>query len=86
MRQITVDESEEDQKFVEQFIIDLDMLLGITKEMFVENKAMLLSPYLRQCIIDKAKAVKGRWDQIKTRVHVDNPTKPLTVWEESWNL
>ena len=36
MRQITVDESEEDQKFVEQFIIDLDMLLGITKEMFVE--------------------------------------------------
>ena len=78
MRKIICDESKEDQAFLEQFKTDLTMFIGLVEEMFVENKATLLSPVFREMVRDKGRAVESRWSQIKNIIHVDNPCQPLT--------
>lgn len=82
MRQLMVDESEQDSAYVEKFAKELEMLTGIVHELLVDEPRMILSPVMRQLLIDKAKSVKALFGPMKGRIHVDNPSEPLKPWNE----
>lgn len=76
-RQI-IDTCESDRKWLEEHGETIDMLTGMVEELFVENKAMLLSPVMRQLLIDKARLVSmQRQVFVGQRYLIDNPGESL---------
>lgn len=78
-RKYMVDTSDADRQFVLVFMEDVKMLAGIVREMVEEDSRLLLSPVMRQLLIDKAKDVQQRWSAISPYpLFVDNPGADLT--------
>lgn len=73
----TIDYQNGDVEFLAEFEKQLEMLYGMVEEMFVENKACLLSPVMRQLLIDKARSVKARHEALRYKLCVDNLNGPL---------
>lgn len=69
----TVDTSESDREYVREFENDVAMLCGMVQEMFIENKAMLLSPVLRDLIIEKAARTQVKLRKLQNKLAADNP-------------
>ena len=72
------DTQKEDIEFLSKFEGDLEMLTGMVEEMFVQTPSVLLSPVMRQLIIDKARDVKKMHENLRYRLVIDNPGEPLS--------
>lgn len=72
-----VDVQDGDEKWVEGFEYDIEMLAGLVEEMFVENKAALLSQTFRHLIRDRGRLVMEKLRMVKGRIAIDNLGKPL---------
>lgn len=68
----TIVTSQSDRKYIENFERQVDMLCGMVKEMFTENKVMLLSPVLRELIANKGREVDEMRKQLHGRLCADN--------------
>lgn len=80
--QQTVCTSVADRQYIEQFEFQVDMLIGLVLEAVEISPAMLLSPVIRQLLVEKAKQVRSMFDTIKRRIAVDNPGDDLKSWKE----
>lgn len=78
MKKITCDIQDGDEAWTDAFVKDIEMLCGLTQEMFEENKVLLLSPIFRDLIAAKGRDVADRLKTAKHRLYIDNPGKPLT--------
>lgn len=75
----TIDTSESDRMFVERFMHEVHMLAGMVKEMFVEEKVLLLSPIMRELIADKARLVADMRLTLQNHVCADNLGKDFSL-------
>lgn len=77
----TVDTSESDRVYVCELEKQIDMLTGMVEECFVENKQWLLSPIMRELVIEKGRKVAKMMMKAKGRLVIDNPCDDLKVQE-----
>jgi hypothetical protein len=75
----SIDWQEGDNEYIGQFHHNVDMLTGMVKEMMVTTPSMVLSPVLREMLVEKAAQVEKQSWRIKThgRLRVDNLGEPL---------
>jgi hypothetical protein len=78
MSRRTCDIQNGDEKWVEEFEHQIDMLCGMVHEMMVEDKVMLLSPVMRELLIEKAKLVLEKARLVRRRIVIDNLGPPLS--------
>jgi hypothetical protein len=71
-----------DEKYLEKFQEELNMLTGMVREMLVENKQLLLSPVMRKMLEDKAALVRSMHLPLRNKLVVDNPGTPLIPHNE----
>lgn len=69
----TVDTSVSDREYVASFIRSVEQLANMTLEMFVTNPAMILSPTMRELMVEKTKLVESRRIKLSGRLVADNP-------------
>lgn len=67
----------EDVEFLKNFEDELRMLTGMIEEMFVTNSVCLLSPVMRDLMIEKGRKVESMHDRLRHRLVIDNPGRPL---------
>lgn len=72
-----IDVQDGDPKWVEEFENDIRIVCGMIEEAFQENKALLLSPVMRELIRDRGRALKAKLDRVRNRLCVDNLGEPL---------
>lgn len=75
MRRLTIDCSEKAQGLIEEMLHSQETLVGLTLEIFEQNKVMLLSPLFREMMIDRAKLLKSQYEKLhcKGRFYIDAP-------------
>lgn len=76
VRQI-IDTYASDREWVRNFEHQVGMLIGMVEEMFETNRVLLLSPVMRELVLDKGREVGRMLDKVRHILAVDNPGKPL---------
>lgn len=76
----TVDTSESDREFVRKFEEEVRMLSDMVLEMVRDNKSCLLSPVMRQLLIERAVLVDKQLRTLSNHLVADNPCDDFK-WE-----
>lgn len=71
MSQRIIDQNLQGQEILKEYLDTVDMLSGMTVEMFDEHKTTLLSPIFRQMILDKGKKLRELHLQYKDYLCID---------------
>lgn len=74
----TIDVQDGDQQWVDDFVDDVRTVCGLIEECFVEHPATLLSPILRQLVVDRARQLEAKRIKILCKLCVDNLHGPLS--------
>jgi len=67
---------EEDREILEKYIKLIDRLCGLIIECMEENKVVLLSPYIREMVVEQAKLTSELHNKIKIMLYLDSPKYP----------
>jgi len=74
-----IDYYAEDTVFLADFEKQVETLTGLVTEMLETNKVLVLSPVMREMVVDKAKEVLSKLNAVKWKLCVDNLNEPLKV-------
>lgn len=79
-RTIHCETCDEDEDFLHEYKMAVEMLYGMAIEMMTENPATVLSPRFRRMLADKAMEVESMHGPLGLYLRIDNLGDPIKKW------
>lgn len=76
---ITAEFSPSDRDYLNRYREVVGQLAQLVIEIMTTEQQLLLSPIFRQILLEKARELDGMHQEIRAKLVVDNPGRPLTV-------